>query len=253
MNSMMHRGAAIGLVLATVLQGDAGQSEWKEVLYQAFQTGALSAEIILHDRPLRVPMGWISLSESGDTEHVWTMARWDGGNDRRTVDRTYLATNGNGLPGCWLTKLLSYEVGPEFELQFVMLNYGTPVALTMRVVDDHGIGYDATISMGVDDQKSSIRAVVEPSGPDPTERRQQARPSGPRVLATSGERLPAPQRLQWHRPKLTCKNNRLVLSMDGRELARTKRSPDRTFAAVQFMSPQRVFLDDFEMWGTVEK
>ncbi len=249
MPSTTARGTSIALVLGicTVLHGDKGQGAWKEVLYQAFQSGALSAQIILHDRPVSVPMGWISLSESGETGHVWTEARWDGGNDRRIVDRTYLATNGNGLPGCWLTKFLSYEVGPDFEMQCIVVNYGTPFALTIRVVDDHGVGYDATVCMGMDGQESQIRSVLGPG------KRQEGGPSHTKTLATGSERLPKPKRLQWYRPKVTYRDNRLALSMNGRELARTKKIPARTFTAVQFMSPQRIFLDDFEMWGTVKQ
>ena len=42
------------------------KSEWKEVLYQAFQTGALSAQIILHEQVMRVPMGWDSVPEPAE-------------------------------------------------------------------------------------------------------------------------------------------------------------------------------------------
>ena len=210
----MHR--VVLLLLASIALTAARPSLWREVLYQAFQKNALSASIKVDDRFVYVPLGWESLPRPTDPTARWTIARWDGGNERRRVDRTYLVTNSNGLPDCWLTKVLSDEVGPEFELQCVLVTLGTPAALTLRIVNDAGGGYDATVSLGV-----------------------------------NATRLPVPDRLRWYRPRLVFRDRQLVLSLDGRELLRAKNVEPHSFTSVQFLSPQRVFLDDFEMWGTV--
>jgi len=244
--------AAVLLSMGPVLHAGSDRRPWTQVLYQAFQTGALSAQIILHDRPIRVPMGWISLSDSGEAEHLWTMARWDGGKDRRTVERTYLVTNGNGLPGCWLTKFLSYEVGPEFELQCVMLNHGTAAALSMRVVDDEGKGYEAIVSMGVESQKNQIRRIIEPRAVRIVDGERVIDAERTKVIAGGVTSLPVLTRLQWYRPKLAYRGGHLVLSVDGQVLVRVK-APGRRYTTVQFMSPQRIYLDDLEMWGAVDK
>ena len=55
------------------------------------------------------------------------------------------------------------------------------------------------------------------------------------------------ERLQWYRVKLSYKNTQLTLAVDDRVQVQP-----RTFTAVQFMSPQRIFLDDIEMWGMVQ-
>ena len=244
-------------LLVTIVFGAAPQptsvrGEWKEVLYQAFQTGALSATIILHERVIRVPMGWDSISEPTEPDKRWTMARWDGANDKRQLERTYLVANGNGLPGCWLTKVLSYEVRPDFELQCIMLNFGTPVALTMRVVDDEGIGYDATLSIGVKDQPTQLRAILKRRVVKIVEGKKQIEPERTKVLVTASSKLSEPERLRWYRPKLAYKNGKLSLSLDDKVLVEKKVKAHR-FTVVQFMSPQRVFLDDFEMWGFVNR
>ena len=251
------------LLMVTVLIGATlcalGQSretpsntEWKEVLYQAFQTGALSAEIILHEQRIRVPMGWDSVPEPTEPDNRWIMARWDGGNDPRVVERTYLVTNKSGLPNCWLTKILSYEVGPDFELQCIAVNYGTPAALFMRVVDDEGKGYDAVVSMGVESQKTRIRQIVKPRKTKLTGGRKTIEPEVVKNLAVSKIKLPKLERLQWYRVKLAYKNKRFVLSVDDRVVAGSQPVRPGVFTTVQFMSPQRIFLDDFEMWGNVK-
>ena len=226
-------------------------AEWREVLYQAFQSGALSATIMFHDQHIRIPMGWDSVPEPKEPDQRWTMARWDGGNDRRTVDRTYLVTNANGLPGCWLTRILSYQVGPDFELQCIMLNYGTPAALTMRVMDDEGLGYEATVSMGVESRKNEIRHIVKPRLVRIVDGERTVEPEKTKVVAVGEVSLPPLTRLQWYRPKLSYQEGRLMLSLDDRVLVSTTAAEPRGFSAVQFMSAQRIFLDDFEMWGTV--
>ena len=126
----------------------------QEVLHQTF---SLRGEIVVQGRAMRVPVGWDNVPEQREPDNRWIIGRWDGGNDPRMVERNCLVTNRNGLPGCWLTKILSYEVGPEFELTCIAVNYGTPAVLTMRVVDDKGFGYDAVTSMGVESEKSRIR------------------------------------------------------------------------------------------------
>ena len=60
------------------------------------------------------------------------------------------------------------------------------------------------------------------------------------------------ERLQWYRVKLSYKNTQLTLAVDDRVLVQTRDVEPRTFTAVQFMSPQRIFLDDIEMWGMVQ-
>lgn len=255
MDSNYWRAGVMTIVFAMLVPAyaeppsDSPKGKWQEVLYQAFQTGALSATIILHEQTIRVPMGWDSLPEPAESDKRWIMARWDGGNDRRRVERTYLVTNANGLPGCWLTKILSYEVGPEFELQCIMLNYGTPAALTMRVVDDKAIGYDATINMGVESQHQ-IRRIVKPRSVQIVGDEKIVKAEQTKVMAKSEKTLPVMNNLQWYRPKLAYKDGELILSLDEEELLRVKAEASQ-FTAVQFMSPQRIFLDDFEMWGTV--
>lgn len=64
--------------------------------------------------------------------------------------------------------------------------------------------------------------------------------------------LPSMERLQWYRVKLSYKNTQLTLAVDDRVLVQTRDVEQRTFTAVQFMSPQRIFLDDIEMWGMVQ-
>jgi hypothetical protein len=228
------------------------KSAWKEVLYQAFQSGALSATIILNEQVIRVPVGWDSVPEPKEPDNRWTMARWDGGNDRRVVERTYLVTNKNGLPNCWLTKILSYEVGPEFELQCIAVNYGTPAALFMRVLDDEGKGYDAVVSMGVESQKTRIREIVKPHTAKVVGEPNTVEPETVKDLAVSTVKLPTMERLQWYQVKLAYKNRRFVLSVDDQVVARSQPTRPSDFTTVQFMSPQRIFLDDFQMWGEVK-
>ena len=225
------------ITLATVaLCGCASRTEWREVLYQSFQTGALSATVEIEAGSRWVPLGWESLPPpTDDAAARWTIARWDGGNDRRTVNRTYLVTNGNGLPGCWLTKVLAFEVGPDFDLQCVWVTLGGPAALTLRVVNDTGHGYEGTISLGVTEARNAIRRVSS---------------AGVSPASISTPSLPGPERLQWYRPQLTLRGGTLILSLDGREITRARNVDPQTFTAVQFSSGQRVFLDDFEMWGT---
>lgn len=240
----------MGLCGAGVAQPEA---PWKKVLYQAFQTGALSAEIILHEQKIRVPMGWISLPEPKEPATRWRMARWDGGNDKRKVERTYLVTNGNGLPNCWLTKILSYNVGPEFELQCIMLNYGMPAVLSIRVIDDDGLGYEASISTGIETQPHRIHQIVKPRSVRIVDGKKAVEPEQTNDLAAAQTSLPDMKRLQWYRPKLAYKDGQLIVSVDAQVLLRAKNVEPRRFTTVQFMSPQRIFLDDFEMWGTVNQ
>ena len=244
----MHR--VVLLLLASIALTAARPSLWREVLYQAFQKNALSASIKVDDRFVYVPLGWESLPRPTDPTARWTIARWDGGNDRRMVDRTYLVTNSNGLPDCWLTKVLSDEVGPEFELQCVLVTLGTPAALTLRIVNDAGGGYDATVSLGVNDTKHSIRRI-EPRIVRQVNGQLIRLPVRTSTLATAATRIPVPDRLRWYRPRLVFRDRQLVLYLDGRELLRAKNVEPHSFTSVQFLSPQRVFLDDFEMWGTV--
>ena len=257
MTSNYWRAGVVTLVLAMLVPAcaappsDAAKGKWQEVLYQAFQTGALSATIILHEQTIRVPMGWDSLPEPAEPDKRWTMARWDGGNDRRRVERTYLVTNANGLPGCWLTKILSYEVGPEFELQCIMLNYGTPAALTMRVVDDDAVGYEATLNMGVESEQHQIRRIIKPRSVRIDGEEKVVEAELTKVVAKNAKSLPVMNNLQWYRPKLSYKDGQLILSLDDQEVLRVK-AEARKFTTVQFMSPQRIFLDDFEMWGSVQ-
>lgn len=244
----MHRVALLLLATAIALTAERPSSS-REVLHQAFQKSALSATIKVDDRFVHLPLGWESLPPPTDPLARWTIARWDGGKNRQIVNRTYLVTNANGLADCWLTKVLADEVG-EFNLQCVLVTFGTPAALTLRVVDDAGGGYDATVSLGVSDTKHTIRRI-EPGVLREANGELIRAPERTSVLATMATELPAPERLRWYRPRLVYRDRQLILSLDGQEMLRVKNIEPRTFTTVQFLSPQRVFLDDFEMWGTV--
>ena len=231
------------------------QDDSEEVLYQAFQSGALAATIKIGERNLLMPMGWDSVPTQSDPALRWTMARWDGGSDKRRVERTYLVTNGNGLPGCWLTKILAHRVGPGFALSCIVLNDkdAARADLTIRVTDDAGLGCDATIGFGGKPESNRIRNIISPPTVVRVDGARTVKTAKTQVLAVGETSVPEMRRLQWYRARLVFQQEELILSVDDRVLVRTSDVSPRNLTAVQFMSPHRIFLDDFEMRGVVQR
>jgi hypothetical protein len=243
-----------GLCWATACSSARPDGNWREVFADSFRTWRSTIYLTESGEPFKVPSGWTIVPKPKSADKTWKWARLDGADDTRFAELSYAMTNGGwngydpggeaGLPGLWLTHMLSYVSGPGFEVEFKIINYGgEPSTLAIRVVDDDGDGYESRLSLGVDDERSQILRVNPRSNLTSSEA---AEP-----LAVSDVELAPLERGVARFVRFGWENGRLWLGCDDQTVVSAP-ATGRRYSAVQFLAPEgRLILDDFRMRAEV--